>query len=146
MVATTATALGSSSTALAVNNTCFQTGDYIKIGANAPVFVVSGGGTLSLVISAAQSWSSGATVTIVSSTAKYLWDKFRAKTAASFLVTVTGANGTSETLLVNNVRLGKPNVTPEEGQTQTAEFPFWGINDAVNTAIKLTIVSTAGPV
>ncbi len=132
---------GSSVTALVCSQSCFQNGDYIKIGTNTPVFVTAGGGTTTLTISASQSWSAAATVQIVSSLAKYLWDKAKAKTAVSFTITLTGANSTSETLLVNNVRLGKPNVSPEEGQTQTAEFPFWGINDTVNTAIKLTLVN-----
>ena len=141
MNASSASGAGVASTALTITQALFQTGDYITIGGNTPVFVTAGGGTTSLTISAAQSWSSGATVQMVSSAAKYLWDKFKSKTPASFIVSVLGTGSYSETATISNVRLGKPTLSPEEGQTQSAEFPFWALNDLTNSALKVIVVN-----
>jgi hypothetical protein len=145
MVASNTSVAGVATTAVTVQP-LFQNGDLIKIGANAPVWVMSGGGTGSIVISSAQTWSSGATVAFASSAAKYLWDTFKAKGSVTFQVTITGPGSEKWVVSLTNVRLGKPTLSPEEGQTQKAEFPFWSLHDPTNTAFKLGVITTQNQV
>jgi hypothetical protein len=71
---------------------------------------------------------------------KTLWDAFKANTSTSIVVTLTSGSY-SIVITLSKVFFNASELTPEEGQLQSVDFPFLAYHDATNTAVKIVITS-----
>jgi len=80
--------------------------------------------------------------------AKTLWDRFKSNTPVAIVVTATHPSGYSFVKTLPRVFFNASDLTPDEGQLQSTEFPFEAYNptSGATTAVQVVVTSPTATV